>query len=217
MAASYLRKADVAGVREFGEFEMALGSVSRFLSAAGAAACLAALAASPAFAGQQCYRHVVTPAVYGTVAEKVLVEPERVIARRIPAEYGLVSERVVVRPEKVVARHIPAEYGVVAETVMVRPGGKVWQVSRDAHGRTVGCWVDVPPAYATRHRKVVVRPASVVHETIPAIVKDVTRKVVVRPASVAHETIPAVYGVRHRKVMVAPATSGWQRIDGCAY
>jgi hypothetical protein len=196
---------------------MAIGAASRFARVAGAAACLAVLSASPALAGQQCYRHVVTPAVYGTVVEKVVVAPERVVARRIPAEYGLVSERVVVRPERVVARHIPAEYGVVAESVMVRPAGKVWQVSRDAHGAAVGCWVDVPPVYATRHRKVVVRPASVVHETIPAIVKDVTRKVVVRPASVVHETIPAVYGVRHHKVMVAPATSGWQRINGCAY
>lgn len=103
-----------------------------------------------------------------------------------PAVYETVSEQVLVKPARTVARPIPAEYGTVAETVLVSPARKVWQVTYDAHGQPVGCWVTVPAQYATQHRTVLVRPAQVVTEEIPA-----------------------VYKARHRQVLVEPARSEW--------
>jgi hypothetical protein len=159
---------------------------------------------------KNCYEKVVTPPVYRTVAEQVLVRPAQTVAHATPAQYGTVHETVMVRPAQTVARHIPAVTQTVAETVMVSPARKEWQVTVDAHGRKIGCWVKIPAQYATQHRTVVVRPAGVVHETIPAQYATQARTVMVRPAQVHHQVIPAEYGVRHRTEMVAPASAHWQ-------
>ena len=164
--------------------------------------------------GASCYKLVVTPPAYSEVAEQVLVRPAQRIARHIPAEYGTVSETVTVRPAKTFSRHIPAVYGTTAETVMVAPARKVWQISIDAHGQKVGCWVTVPAQYATRHRQVVIREAQVVHETIPAVHAERHRRVLVRPATVAHDVIPAAYETLHRQVMVHPGSKAWAPVRG---
>jgi hypothetical protein len=98
-----------------------------------------ALIAAPAFAGGgveclDCYRHVVTPPLYGAVAEKVMVRAPRTIAHTIPGQYG-----------------------TVAEKVMIAPPRKVWQAGRDPYGRAIGCWVLLPAQYAVQHRTVMVR------------------------------------------------------------
>jgi hypothetical protein len=185
----------------------------RFASTALVAGVLA-LAATAAQAGgncrgSQCYQLVKSPPTFETVSEKVVVRPERKIARHIPAEYGHVTEHVVVRPARVVTRHIPAEFGVVAEKVLLSPARKEWQVRLDAHGRKVGCWVDVPAQFGVQHRRVVVREAQAVHETIPEVVEQRSRRVLVRPAKVAYDVIPAEYGVRHHHVMTHPGSKHW--------
>jgi hypothetical protein len=139
------------------------------IAAAGLAALALSLVSSAAEAGGACYRKVATPALYRDVAEHVLVRPARYIAHRIPA----VTE-------------------AVAEQVLVQPGGQVWSVRYDAYGQEIGCWVHTPPVYATRYHYVVVQPASVEYETIPAEYEDVTHH-----------------------VLVQPATLGWQPIGGC--
>lgn len=159
--------------------------------------------------GGSCYRLVVTPPAYSEVAEQVLVRPPQRLARHIPAEYGTVSETVTVRPAHTFSRHIPAVYGTSAETVMVAPARKVWQISIDANGQKVGCWITVPAQYATRHRQVLIREAQVVHETIPAVHAERHRRVLMRPATVTHDVIPAAYETRHRQVMVHPGSRAW--------
>ena len=161
-----------------------------------------------------CYEKVVHPAQYRTHAETVMVRPQRTIAHATPAEYATVHERVMVRPATTHARHIPAEVGVVAERVMVSPPGKVWQVTIDAHGRKIGCWVPTPAQYAVQHRHVVVRPAQVVHETVPAEYGVQARQVMVRAPQLHHQVMHAEYATQHRVEMVAPATSSWQPIGG---
>ncbi|HYF55608.1 MAG TPA: hypothetical protein VEA41_15255 [Salinarimonas sp.] len=129
-----------------------------------------ALSASAAIAGGQpcvdCYRHVVHPPVY-----------------------GVQHERVMVRAPRTHTEVVPAEYRTVAETVMVSPARKVWQVSYDAYGQKVGCWVTVPAQYATRHRHVMVRPEQVIPVAIPAVYGHVSRKVLVEPARAGWEPI----------------------------
>ncbi|HRK24150.1 MAG TPA: hypothetical protein PLQ11_04275 [Beijerinckiaceae bacterium] len=176
---------------------------------------VAALMATPASAGcytAACYQKVVTPPVYGTVAETVQVRPASVARHVSPAQYGTVAEAVVVRPAQTVARHVPPVVRQVPETVQVSSGGRVWQVSRDAYGREVGCWVDVPPKYATRLRTEVVQSGGIVHETIPAVTAVRHRTVMTRPAQVHEHVIPAQYATRHHTVQVAPATASWQRL-----
>jgi len=185
------------------------------LVTAALAALALSLGAGAASAGQACYRKVVMPPLYQTVTEQVMVEPAHVIAHPVPAEYRQVSERIMVRPQRVIAHPIPAVTQTVAEQVLVHPASRVWQVSRDAYGQEIGCWVNTPPVYATQYHIVVVQPASAEYETIPAEYQDVSRTVMVHPASVEHEVVPAVYGSQSHQVMVQPASAGWQPIGGC--
>ncbi len=160
-----------------------------------------------------CYEKVVTPPRYATRTETVMVRPQQTIQHVSPAQYGVVHEKVMVRPPMTYARKIPGEYGVVAEKVMVAPARREWQVTVDAHGRKIGCWVTVPAQYAVQHRQVMVRAPQVIHETAPAEYGVQARKVMVRPAQVHHQVIPAEYATQHRVEMVAPATSSWQPLN----
>jgi hypothetical protein len=173
---------------------------------------------TPAIAGgagcTTCYQKVVTPPMYRHVNETVMVRPAQTVAHTTPAVYGTVHEKVIMRPAQTVARTIPAEMGTVAEKVMVSPARKEWQVTMDAHGRKIGCWVKIPAQFAVQHRTVVMRPAQVVHETIPAVYGTQARTVVVRPAQVHHQVIPAQYATRTRTEMVAPAQASWQPVGG---
>ena len=184
------------------------------LGVSAAALLVLSSSASAGCHGAGCYEQVVTPPLYATEHHQFLVAPERRIAHRIPAEYATVPETYLVQPERQIPHYVPAEYSSVAETVQVSHGGRQWQVSTDAYGRTVGCWVDVPPQYATRHRQVLVRPASTVYETIPAVTATRERTVVARPSSVEVEVVPAQYETVARQVQVAPATASWQPLGG---
>ncbi|GJD93234.1 hypothetical protein [Methylobacterium iners] len=129
------------------------------LSAALAGSLLASAAQAGGCGGKECYRHVSTPPVYGSV-----------------------SERVLVRPATTVYRHTPPVYDTVSERVLVSPGGRVWQTKRDHHGQLVGCWVNIPPQYSVRHRRVLVEPGRAIPEVVPAEYASVRRRVLVEPA-----------------------------------
>lgn len=171
---------------------------------------LSAGSAAAGCSGNGCYQHVVTPPVYGTQLQTVQVAPARVVSHVSPARYGVVDETVMVRPEQRIGRVIPAQVGSVAETVMIAPASRRWEVSTDAWGRTVGCWVDVPAQYTTRYRQVVTRPSMVVEERAPAVYAMQQRTVMVHPGKVHQRVIPPVYGTVAHKVQVAPATASWR-------
>ena len=142
-----------------------------------AAALGGVLLAAPAQAGgcygSECYRHVVTPPVYDTVQENVLVRPPRTVYRTTPPVYDTVSERV-----------------------MVSPGGRYWQTSRGPGGELIGCWVTTPPRFAVRTLTVLVRPAQSIPETIPPEYASVSRRVLVAPARAGWMPVGGGYGYR---------------------
>ena len=119
-------------------------------------------------AGSECYRYV-----------------------RRPPSFGTVGETVMVRPPSTTYSQVPPAFETVAEQVLVAPGRRVWQVTYDAHGQPVGCWVTLPAKYAVQHRQVMVRPAQVIPHAIPA-----------------------AYATRYRTVMTDPGYSGWKPIGG---
>ncbi|WP_375274239.1 hypothetical protein [Methylorubrum thiocyanatum] len=123
--------------------------------------------AAPAQAGgacvsAECYRRVVTPPVYDTVAERVLVQPPRTVYRTTPPVYDTVSERV-----------------------LVAPGGRRWETRVDAYGQLVGCWVTTPPRYAVQTRRVLVRAPEAIPHTLPPVYATTQRRVLVQPARAA--------------------------------
>ena len=171
-----------------------------FMGSTGALACT----------GSQCFEQVVTPPLYATQNHTVMVAPSRVISHVRPAEYGTVEQPVVVRPEQRVGHWVAGEVQRVPETVMIAPASRRWQVTTDAFGRTVGCWVEVPAQYVTHYRKVVTRLPHVVEERIPAVIGVQQRTVMVRPPVVHQKVIPAEYGTVSRTVQVAPGHVGWR-------
>lgn len=161
--------------------------------------------------GSACYNLVSTPPVYGTVDETYMTRPEQSQAKIIPARYDYVTETVMLQPARQIPRHQPAQYGTVTEKVMVSPGGRRWEVTRDAYGRTTGCWVETPARYAHVQRSVEISPASVSYETIPAVYTQRQRKVMVSATQVVHEITPATYETRQRHVLVKPGSQHWAR------
>ncbi|WP_422373469.1 hypothetical protein [Hoeflea sp.] len=81
-----------------------------------------------------------------------------------------------------------------------------------AGGKSLACYQQrhQPAVYQTVHENVVVRPAGVVHETIPARYGQVTERVLIEPARVIARHIPAVTRTVHQKVMVRPKSIGWE-------
>jgi hypothetical protein len=72
--------------------------------------------------------------------------------------------------------------------------------------------VKTSPTYATVAHRVLVRAASVEHETLPAVVKHRTRTVVLQHARTEIETIPAEYGTRARHVKISNGSRHWKAI-----
>jgi hypothetical protein len=108
----------------------------------------------------------------------------------MPARYGAVVEPALVRGPRTHAHVTPAEYRTVTERVAIRPAGRVWTVTRDAWGRKVGCWVDVPGEYTT-----------------------VTRRVMVRGPEITPIAQNAVWGVASQRFLVEPAHKEWVPLD----
>lgn len=161
--------------------------------------------------GSACYNLVTSPPVYGTVDETYQVQPSQVQRRVVPAEYESVTENVMIAPARQIPHHRAAVYETVTEKVLVSPATRRWEVTRDAWGNTVGCWVDVPAQYGYQSRRVEVSPATVEYETVPAVYTQRQRKVMVRPTQVVREEIPAVYATRQRQVLVSPGSQYWSR------
>ncbi len=181
----------------------------------GLGALLSMLSAAEAGAPcRNCFEKVDHPPVYRNVEEKVQVRPAQTFSRVIPAQYGVVYETIEVRPSYTVTREIPAQLGTVSEQVMVAPPRKEWQVTVDAHGREIGCWVQVPAIYAVRHRTAVVVPTRFLPVTVPAVYETRARKVLISPEKVQNEVIPAQYEKQVRREMAQPASSSWQPLGG---
>ena len=160
----------------------------------------------------QCYRRVADPAQYRTVAEQVLVSPEREVAEYVPAVTRQVEETVIVRPEQEVTRVIPAQYGYQDETVLVSPARREWR-TRDEDGQLIGCWVTVPATYAHRATRVLVREEQEVTQTIPAETATRVRTEVVEPAHTVTHVIPARYATREREELVSTGGAHWAPIE----
>lgn len=177
---------------------------------------LSTAVAAPAVAGGKslaCYQQVHHPAVHKTVHQQVVVKPAGVVHEIVPARYGQVTERVLIEPERVVARHLPAVTKTVHQTVMVKPKTVGWEW-RHVHGKRTLCKVVHPAQYAQRAQTVIVQHARTVHERIPARYGHRTRTVLVEPERRIARHVPAVVKTVARTVEVRPASSGWVQVSG---
>ena len=187
---------------KYSPFAIAVIAALGFTSTAEAAGCY----------GSSCFQKVTTPPVYGTYTRSLLVRPQQTTFAKIPAQYATTAEQVMVRPAQQVPHHHPAVTNIVSEQVMVQAASKVWSITRDAHGREIGCWVVKPAVYETRQRAVVVRPAAITYSTIPAEYRTIHRQVVVSPERLVAQTTPAVYSTQAYQAQISPGSTSWQPI-----
>lgn len=189
-------------------------TISAFSAAGISAALLLGATAAQAGGGcrgSACYNLVETPPVYGTIAETRIVRKEQTRRHVVPARYEYVTEKVMIQPARKIPVQIEGQYYSVQEKVLISPGGKRWEVTTDAYGRTTGCWVYDEPQYGFRQRVVESVPARTEYKIIPAVYTERQRRVMVEPTRVVRETLPAAYETRHRKVLVSPGSQHWQR------
>lgn len=167
-------------------------------------------------------RLIIVPAEYETVTERVLVKEASQRIERIPVEYKTVEERVEVSPASTrwVKRQadrnclsedpndclvwclveVPAQYKVVTKQVkQACPAG--FEVS----GEDCIRYHEAPAEYATRTKRVVVKPAMVQEEVVPAEYKKVDKEILRQKATYKEEVIPAEYTVIKKQVVKTPA------------
>lgn len=77
--------------------------------------------------GRKVLCEVEHPAVWKTVAETVVVRPEKVRHVTLPARYERVTETFVVREARTETVTTPAEYATVSRRVLVSEGGTAWR------------------------------------------------------------------------------------------
>lgn len=188
-------------------------------------------AASNASVGQ-CYGEVKTGALYKTVEEQVLVEPEKVNTVNVPAKYATqeneivvkeetykfveipatyktVTENVIVEPEKKEEVVIPATYKTVVENTMISPARKVWKKGKGLIQKTsetggILCLVEEPAVYKDVEKQVMVTPERTEMRVIPAVYKTISKQVIDQPAKVEKIFVPAVTQKIQQRVLVEP-------------
>lgn len=77
--------------------------------------------------GKRILCEVERPAVVKTIAETIVVKPERIKRVVIAARYEKIAETVVIKPERHQTVTEPAEYAVVRKRVLVDEGGTAWR------------------------------------------------------------------------------------------
>ena len=155
-----------------------------------------------------CYKKVVTPPVYRSVTERVMVTPASCSQYRTPPVYGTVAQEVVVRPSTQIVHTKRAVYDRVQVTRQVRPERTRW-VRRNCRGGDYRCAVTTPAKYRTRSKRVMIEPRRKWVETRPAVKRVVHRQVVLNPGEVRQVCQPAVYRTAVRQVMVHPGSERW--------
>jgi hypothetical protein len=155
-----------------------------------------------------CYKRVMTPAVYKTVMTQVMVRPASCSQYRTPPTYGTVAQEVMLQPSYQVAHTKPAVYGRVQVTRQVRPARTRW-MRRGCRGGDYRCSVTTPARYRTRSKRVMMQPSQTWVETRPAVMGVEHRQVMLSAGTVKQTCQPAVYETVAERVLVSPGTEHW--------
>ena len=152
----------------------------------------------------------VIPAKYEWVEEQVLVKGASERLETIPAQYDWVEEQVLVKEASSRLEEVPAKYDWVEEQVLVEEAHTTWKKGRgliEKVDNTTGeimCLVEIPAAYKTVKKKVMVTPPTTRKIEIPAKYETVKKKIMVKPPTTRKIEIPAEYKIVKVNKMVSP-------------
>ena len=153
----------------------------------------------------------VIPAEYEWVEKKVIVTEASERLEVVPASYQWVEEKYLVKEASTQMEQIPAKYDWETESILVKPAYSVWKKGRgpiekvDNATGEIMCMVEIPAAYKTVKKKVMVTAPSTRTVNIPAEYQTVKKQVMVKPPTTRKVEIPAVYKtVKVRTLISAP-------------
>jgi hypothetical protein len=155
------------------------------------------------FRGAQ-IREESVPAIYGTRKLRRLLAPGRVEYRVLEPEYQTVREKVLLYPERTVARTIPAVTRTQYRRVKAIGPRYAWEY-RIINGKRVLCKVKRKAVYDNIAETVVVQPARVVHERVGATWGYRERSVMIAPQREQRVVYPGAYGYEVEQVLIQPA------------
>jgi hypothetical protein len=153
----------------------------------------------------------IIPAKYNWVEEKVLVKEASARIEVVPAEYKWVEEKVLIKPASKKLVEVPAKYEWKEEKVLVKSAHTVWKKGRgpiekvDNSTGEIMCLVEVPAAYNTVKRKVMVNAPTTKELAVPGEYKTIKKRVMVKPPSERKIQIPAEYTTVKVRKMVTSA------------
>ncbi len=165
----------------------------------------------------ECYARVLTPEIYNTVKERVLVKEASTKLIKVPAKYRYVNKKVLVKEASTKIQTIPPVYKTVTEKVLVKEATTklvtVPAVYKNVRQRVmVECahteWKKGKGVYSysnTLSSKTTPTGEVMCLVKVPAKYKIITKKVMVKPACTIRKTVPAVYRTVTKQVVVTPA------------
>lgn len=140
--------------------------------------------------------------IVGTRERAVQLSPEAVGVRVVPAQYRTIRERFVVEPAKVVERRLPPRTETRYRKELV-PGGYKWEW-RVINGRKVLCKIKIPARYRSVAVRVPVSPERIVNRKVPAVYGYRDKVIEVAPERRERYVIPARYSVDTEPVVLRP-------------
>ena len=184
----------------------------------------------------KCYVKCVTPDIYETVEERVMVRPAYKQLKVVPAQYKTVEERVMVKPaskryeyepaqfetyyedQRVEDQYndisiVPASFTASAERIEVEPETGRWEyrsyadcVSENPADCKVLCWVEYDAVEETVPTKKLEKDASTNKNAKGGKVIKVKKERIVKKAQMKEIEVPAEYKTITKRVLVKDET-----------
>lgn len=185
----------------------------------------------------ECYAKVITPAMFETRTEEIVVQEQSQRIQTIPASFETVEQRVMTREASRTLTYVPATYREVAEKVETRPAEASWEmkIGNVSHPASPGALegiaasgVDIdtvpenvcfhehytPAEYSTQDQRVLSRAGGETIKVTNAEYETAEERVVIKEASSRLVNVPAVYRTETESVLVEPARSVWKKGRG---
>ena len=158
----------------------------------------------------KCYARCLTQDQFEFKEEQVIDKPAYFKTEVTPAVYGTDFDTIVLKKSYIKKVEIPAEYDVTTEDVQVKAATTKWQkgkadascLSANPADCQVWCLVEVPAVFKKVTKKTLKTPATYREEVVPAVTKVVEKKIVVEAAKPNKVEVPATYKTVMNKVLV---------------
>lgn len=181
----------------------------------------------------KCYVRCITPDVYETVEDSVLVKPAYKVLKIVPAEYKWEEERIMVKPASKKFEYVPAEFEKYEEQMLleegynkvtlhdpvfsdhiekveIEPASQKWEYtlledceSEDPFDCRVICYREFPAVFTQIPYQKLDKDASSTTKAVEKKMQTVKKMRIAKEAYVKEIEIPAEYKTIQKKVLVS--------------